>query len=317
MTSVIQTPTVNGGGTFSIGICASDDAQQLPDLLNALAEESFPPDFVLKEIVVAASGCPEPILSKVRQALKHDTRIVLISESRRSGKVRAVNAIIDRSDSDFLVLTNSDALPLSGSIAKLLKTIDSDMKIGSVSASPTFSPRGGMTGKVLELMWSAHNLSSLRLNHAHISNHNCDELMVVRTNLLSELPSDVVNDGAYIGGLIHSKGYMVNYCESAPVEIDVPDSIYDVIQQRRRILYGHAQVWMKLGTPPRTLETLLFLRSRVALGLLTSIFRVRPRMLLTLPVIAVSEGIASILSLVDRLRLPNKHVVWRRYAKNY
>ncbi len=71
-------------------------------------------------------------------------------------------------------------------------------------------------------MWSVHNECSLRLNHMNLSNHGSDEMMVVRTELLSQLPDGLVNDGAYIAGNARLRGYSVKFCNEAPVRIDVP-----------------------------------------------------------------------------------------------
>jgi cellulose synthase/poly-beta-1,6-N-acetylglucosamine synthase-like glycosyltransferase len=297
--------------TYSVGICASDSSPELARLVRAVLSEE-PRGSRLTKLILVASGCPESTLAPVRQLAEADSRLTLIVEPSRTGKVSAVNRIISASQGDFLVLTNSDATPLRGSIPALIEAIESDRRIGSISALPVFKKESGLTGEILWLVWSSHNISSLKLNHARLSNHNSDELMVVRRCLMSHLPADVVNDGAYIGGLLHKKGYMVNISESARVEIDVPEDVRGLIRQRRRIIYGHVQVWKRLGSPPRTVESLLLTRPGTALDVLRSAMRLRPKSLLVLPVAAVIEMMAFLLSVVDRLTPGSKHVVWRR-----
>ena len=46
-------------------------------------------------------------------------------------------------------------------------------------------------------MWYFHNESSMVLNHAGVSNHSSDEMMLVRSSALEHLPDGLVNDGAY------------------------------------------------------------------------------------------------------------------------
>lgn len=311
----VQSTELEAYSGFSVGICASDTASNLLGLLRTIREETFSPGLVLERIIVVASGCPERILSEVRDMSDADPRIVLLTETQRNGKIEAINEIIRRQSGEFLVLVNSDAVPAKGSIPRLLRTINADEDIGSVSALPTFRSRAGVTQKVLRLMWSAHNVSSSELNHLHLGNHNCDELMAVRSKLISELPNDVVNDGAYIGGLVYSKGYHIAFREDAKVMIDVPSRISDLIQQRRRILFGHAQVWKELGRPPRTIESLLVTRPRMAIHLLGTVISARPNLILVLPVAVITEAAAGLLSIVDRIFSPRRHVVWRRYSE--
>lgn len=299
---------------ITIGICASDAASNLPRLLRDIQRETFPAGFLLKRIVVVASGVPQAVTSEVGRMSLSDPRILLIREEQRHGKAEAINRILGHREGRLLVLVNSDALPVRGSISRLIEQIGSREDVGSVSALPTFQSRDTVTSKILELMWSAHNISSMELNDAHLSNHNCDELMAVKSDLVTELPRDVVNDGAYIGGLVYSKGYRIAFCQDAEVLIDIPDNVSDLISQRRRILFGHAQVWKELGRPPRTIESLLITRPRLAIRFLTEVLASRPGLFLITPVAAITEAVAGMLSILDDTLSPGRHSVWRRYG---
>jgi cellulose synthase/poly-beta-1,6-N-acetylglucosamine synthase-like glycosyltransferase len=301
--------------TFSIGVCASDSATNLPRLLGVIQQETFRPGFVLQRIVVVASGVPPSVISEVQRMGLSDSRILLIQEPERRGKTEAINKILSHNTGRFLILVNSDALPLRGSISRLVEEIGSREDVGSVSALPTFQSRDSTTAKILELMWSAHNISSVELNDAHLSNHNCDELMAFRSDLVGELPRGVINDGAYIGGLVYSKGYRVVFCADAKVLIDIPASVSDLVRQRRRILFGHAQVWKELGRPPRTIESLMLARPRLAIRFLTKVLTSRPGLFLVVPVAAVTEAAAGLLSIIDQTISPGRHMVWRRYGE--
>src|SRR5579875_1872519 len=138
---------------FSIGICAADSAPRLGLLLNILRHEVLPSTFTLERVIIVASGCRSEDLSIMREESKSDRRIILIDEPVRSGKADAINKIIENSLGEFLIFVNSDALPESGSISKLLNTIRTNDNDGVVSGCPTFLPSGDMTSKLLELMW--------------------------------------------------------------------------------------------------------------------------------------------------------------------
>lgn len=307
----LQTQAQSWG--FTIGICASDSATCLPSLFSFLTAEDYGKDFTLRKIVIVASGCPESVLAPVRKAVHSDSRISLITEPVRRGKAEAINRIIENSLGDYLVMLNADAFPAKSSIRKLLE-VASGPRVGAASAKPVFDEGNGLLGRALALMWSAHSLMSLRLNHAGISNHACDELIVVRRSLLSRLPTNLVNDGAYIGGLVRAQGLKVKFSPAAEVMISVPIKPMDLIRQRRRITFGHVQVWKKLGRPPRTIETMLFTDPLMSLRTIIRVLSGRPRLILGFPLVLVGESVAILMGLVDATRSTDRHTVWRRNA---
>ena len=300
--------------TFSVGVSASDSAASLPSLLSFLRDQDFGNSFAMERLVVVASACPPDILSRLTGAAEEDARIRVITEPERRGKAEAVNRIMENSVGEYLVLLNSDASPAKGAILTLLKELAADERAGCVSAQPVFGGSGGLLNRVLRIMWSTHNLASLRLNHAMLSNHTSDELFAVRRKLLAPLPPNLVNDGAYIGGRIKAGGHLVKFSEKAVVSIDVPERPADLIGQRRRIVFGHVQVWRKLGSPPRTVESLLFTRPLTAARILVASLSACPSLIPALPVAFVSEILSALLALSDQVRRSKRHAVWKRYA---
>jgi cellulose synthase/poly-beta-1,6-N-acetylglucosamine synthase-like glycosyltransferase len=299
---------------FSIGVCASDASPNLPSLVAFLLSEDYGDDF-LRRLVVVASGCDERIVARTRALADSDQRVLLIVEPERRGKAEAINRIVENSAGEYLVFVNSDALPEPGSVRKLISMAGEDNGIGCVSACPVFERGGGLFQDTLGLMWSAHNLVSLRLNHAGLSNHSSDELLLVRRAMVSKLPTKLVNDGAYLGGLATSRGYRVRFCEGAKVRIAVPSRVHELVGQRRRIIFGHIQVWKQLGSAPRTMESLLFTRPCLGIGLLVSLLSRRPKSAIALPVVATCELVSAFFAVFDWAFSSDRHFVWRRYEK--
>ncbi len=299
---------------FTIGICASDSAAQLLALLSFLGTEDYGKSFGLLKIVVVASGCPESILDPLWKLSESDPRISLIMESKRHGKAEAINRILENSSGEYLVMLNADAFPYPGSIRNLLALV-AEPNVGAVSAKPVFNEGDGLVRRSLTLMWSAHSLLSLELNHAGLSNHACDELMVVRRGLVSRLPTNVVNDGAYVGGLVRARGFLVKFSEVTKVRITVPQMATDLIRQRRRIIFGHLQVWRKLGHPPRTLESMLFMDPIVSFRTFVKVVSTRPRLLASIPLLLAGESISILMGIFDAVRSTDRHTVWRRNAE--
>jgi cellulose synthase/poly-beta-1,6-N-acetylglucosamine synthase-like glycosyltransferase len=299
---------------FSIGICAADRATNLAKLLQLIQSESYPNGMELKKIVLVASGCEPRALAHAREMARKDDRLVLVEEPARRGKSIAINQIMDLSEGQFLVLVNSDALPERGAIPKLLDTIARDHSIGMISASPIVDGRAGITSSILQLMWGVHNECLFELNQADRNNHCCDELIVGRSDALSKLPPGTINDGAFLAGNAYQAGYSIRFSEEARVKIDVPHNFYDLIRQRRRIVYGHFQIWKSVGDSPRTLESMLLSSPTLSFSILVKVLSSSPRLILTLPVALIGEVISIVLAMHDN-RLPfTKYVTWDRFG---
>lgn len=298
---------------FSIGICAADRAANLENLLKTIESETFP-GLVLKKVVLVASACDPKALAFARQLASSDKRLVLIEEPERRGKAEAINQIIDNYDGRFLVLINSDAIPQRGAISELLRIIGKDAGMGMISASPYVGEKKGLTGALSQLLWEVHNELLRKLNHGDLNNRCCDELLALRAEALHKLPPDTVNDGAYLAGMASLAGYSIRFCETAKVKIDVPQTFVDVIRQRRRIVYGHFQIWKTVGQPPKTLESMLTSDPILSLSIIIRTLARSPRLIIALPVALMGEAASVFLAIWDNLSSTRKHVKWKRFG---
>jgi cellulose synthase/poly-beta-1,6-N-acetylglucosamine synthase-like glycosyltransferase len=239
---------------------------------------------------------------------------VLIEEPLRRGKSVAINQVIQNFDGQFLVLVNSDALPERGAISRLLNEIVRDKRRGMVSGIPIVNRGAGLAGSVLQLMWRVHNEFLRELSVDDLNNRCCDELMVLREEVLHELPPDTVNDGAYLAGKAYLAGYTIGFCETAKVEIDVPRNFVDIIRQRRRIVYGHVQIWKEVGRSPKTLESMLASNPVLSLSILVRTLANNPKLMIALPVSMIGEVVSVFLAILDNLGSTRKHALWKRYG---
>ena len=286
----------------------------LDGLMRSVLAEAGWSGFLLRRLVVVASGCPPSTLAGARVLQQQDGRVLLIEEDARHGKADAVNKVITGAEGDFLVFINSDAAPEDGAVTRLLSAATLDEGVGAMSGVPITEGRRGLTPLVVDLMWNAHNEASVALNHMNLSNHSSDELVLFRASALEVLPDDIVNDGAYLAITAKRKGYTVKVCPEAGVRIQTPNRISDLVGQRRRIIFGHRQVWRRTGSTPKTVESLLILSPLLGLRLLISTLAKRPMLVLALPISAVTESMSAILSFLDEANSPRKHVIWKRFA---
>lgn len=299
---------------FSIGICATGNAEDAPLLVENLLAESPPDGLELRQLVVVASECSEDVVSRLEHIQANESRMHLVSEDARQGKADAVNKILIRAEGDLIVLVNSDAHPQPGALRSLLSVLASDPHVGAASAMPVTRPRPGLASAVVDLMWATHNECSYALNHMDLSNHACDELVAFRLEAVTKLPDGLVNDGAFMAATVRRRGYTVKFCAAAKVLIETPSRPSDLIGQRRRILFGHAQVWRRMGDPPKTMESLMIFSPLIGLRLLVRALSRRPRFLLALPAAILTEFVASSLSIWDSIRSTKRYTIWRRFT---
>jgi biofilm PGA synthesis N-glycosyltransferase PgaC len=299
--------------TFTVGVAATGHPPALKRLLETVLSE--PSGFGLRKVVLVASECTEETLRTARMIAARDKRMKLIEHEKRTGKADALNEIFRETQGDFLVYVNADASIDATSIPALLKSIEEDAGAGFISGRPKFERDGGIISDVLDVMWTSHNLLSSDPDQRSQSNHGTDELMVIRSELLPELPHGVVNDGAYIAGRIREMGFRVGYEPEAVVQIDVPKRMIDLIRQRRRILFGHIQVKRLVGKAPRTVETMMFFSPEHGARIVIRMLAIRPSRILVLPIAALGELIAVCGALWDTLVSSAANAVWKRYEQ--
>ncbi len=296
---------------FTAGICATGHSP-VAGLAASLIAEAEAHSLPLLKLVVVASECPESVLSELKELETGDGRVQILVEAKRRGKAEAVNRILMRARGEFVVMVNADASPEPGAMARLLSTIRADPCVGVVSAMPVVGAVNGVSSLLVDMIWRTHNESSRLLNHLNLSNHSSEELAVFRLSAISMLPRGLVNDGAFLASVARRRGYTVKFSDLARVRIDTPAKVSDLIAQRRRILFGHAQVWRKAGKPPKTIESLLLFTPSIGLPLFVQIVARSPRFLLILPLAFVTEVSAALLSIKDAITSTNEHAVWRR-----
>jgi cellulose synthase/poly-beta-1,6-N-acetylglucosamine synthase-like glycosyltransferase len=295
-----------------VGICAADHATGIDELVDIIESEPYPAGLTLDEIIIVASAIDPASLAFIRTSAKEREKLIIMEERTRKGKAEAINRIIQRARGEFLVLINSDARPEPGAISKLFNVIIKDSRVGVISASPMINDQGGITGAILKLIWEVHNECLATLNEGGQNNHCCDELVILRSEAICTLPDDTVNDGAFLAGVAHRAGYTVLFCEEARVSIDVPTHFNDFMGQRRRILYGHLQIFRTVGESPRTLESLMLRKPKLGLSILVRTLSRFPRLTLALPVAIVGECVSMLCAAVDNLTPSKKHVPWKR-----
>jgi len=298
--------------TVSIGICAFNEAKRISALLDSLLEQALPPDLMVTEILVVASGCTDGTDRIVEERAESELRLILIREPERRGKSSAINEILGRYRGEILVLVNADARLAPGALGALLQEFDGNEGVELACGLPSPNPSPNPILDMVEgVWWRIHNRTLQTLSDLGSGNHCCDELMAMKRGFVDSIPTDVVNDGAYFGVIGAQRGVGVRFCPAAVVMIETPSSLSGLLRQRRRIITGHRQVTSLLGRSPYTLERLMIAQPAVAVGILAAELSDRPLpTLVFLGIAGPLEILSHLLSSWDRARNPEYQPAW-------
>jgi len=117
--------------TVTIGIPAYNEEANINKLFKSIIMQKKG-DYFLKKIIIVLDACTDKTEEKVKEL--HDKRIRIIKNKNRIGQALSQNKILNESDTDILVLLNSDILLDKRFIVELIKPFKKSKKMGIVSA---------------------------------------------------------------------------------------------------------------------------------------------------------------------------------------
>jgi cellulose synthase/poly-beta-1,6-N-acetylglucosamine synthase-like glycosyltransferase len=283
--------------TVSVSVCipAYNEEDNIANLLFSLINQ-IGRNFEITQIVVVSSGSTDKTADISEDLSRKDSRICVIKQDKREGKVSAINEFLRVATSDIIVLESADTIPGKHTIEQLCLPLKNP-KIGMVGAHPIpTNNENSFMGYVSHLEWALHHRIAMR-------SPKCGELVAFR-KVFGKIPNTAV-DEAWIEYAISSRNYHILYVPQAIVYNRGPETISDLVKQRRRIACGH-----------------LDLKSRTRFDVSSSsLFTVLPAILEVLPkkktkelVFFVSafvlEAYCRLLGYFDYYTKKERHTVW-------
>lgn len=229
-----------------IGICAHNEEENIGRLLETLIED-IPREIESIYVVSSSTDRTNEIVSSYSQK---DQRVHLISEPERRGKTAAFNTLLSIADKyDIMVYMGADNLPERKAIEILLRNLVEN-KVVAITAARGIpaNEKNTFTGFCAHLHWNYLHLTSLAHPRA------TGELMALKSRLLREEPTNIINDDAYAQFITELEGYQTKYCPEAIVYLRGPTTLRDILRQRRRVYVGHRQLKFLLGRTPHTIR---------------------------------------------------------------
>ena len=224
------------------------------------------------EIVVVASGCTDNTVSEVRARSAQDDRIHLIVEQRRNGKPSAINKILHTMTGNILVLVSGDIrLPNEHFIENVLSNFTRGADVVGCRPVPANNVDTA-EAYIGRLIWELHD-QTLMAQIANGLNRQAGEVFAIRREAAEEIPSDVINDDAYLVLKAQLAGGKFVYAREIIVQNRTPDRIRDILLQRTRIIRGHRQLRDMIGTSPNVLDILIFRRPLIVADVISQELR--------------------------------------------
>lgn len=286
-----------GNAAVVIGIMAYNEESNIRELLDSiLAQDDISR---VRRIIVVASGCTDRTCEYVETYRQIDSRISLHVESKRTGKIGAINLFLSLANEPLAIVSCADIRFERDSLRKLLEPLGSPT-VGMTGAHPVpLNESKSFAGSAVQLMWDLHH---------RVSKHRpkMGELVAFR-NIFRSLSANALGDELSIEHKIRDAGYSIAYADEACISNKGPESLREFVRQRVRWIVANLQVMTDHGLYVSTMDARLLFQ---ALGEYFRAFRPRKRFVLA---VIMLEAYCRMLAYSDYFlfRQHLKHRIWR------
>lgn len=234
----------------------------------------------------------------------NDARLIKVLERKRKGKVNALNSIVPNVLGDIVFLISGDVSFDPRLIGKCADSFTGTTGVVTVRVVPSNSH--SFTERIGSLMWEMHDLQLSYLSRSGNNAHG-GEFLCVRKELLDDIP-EVINEDAFICLKASRVGLSVVYLDNENVINFVPSNLIDLLQQRRRVNFGHIEL-RKMGWDPKIMDTLMFSETPLFLRIMIAFLKERKWSIFTLFSAASIEIVANLSARMDLL-FGKDHTKW-------
>ncbi len=290
---------------FSVGICAFNEADNIGRLLKSIFDQHLGRKYVLKEVIVIASGCTDETENIVRSFAKIHPKVKLVSEKKRLGKARAVNTFIAKAASNFLILQSADTLTSNTCYRFLLDKLESPNTGLAAGKVVPLDSINDFLGFANSLKWQLHHMINVRFPERP----KVGELIAFK-KIFNRIPPETAVDEASIEPLIHLQGFSIAYEPRAIIYNSGPKTLREYLSTRRRIYAGHLVTKKKYAYEIITFSALKIMP--VFLNYITH----HPKHIPWSIIIVFLEIVARVAGHMDIVFKKRSHTVWKVAASS-
>ena len=239
--------TGNGLQDVVVGVLVHNEEATVEACLRAILDERDGPVSV-PSIVVVASGCTDGTVDIVERLARIDPRIRLIVEPTRTGKVSAINLLLQKTSAPLVVTLGGDMVFTKGSLVRLLEPF-SDATVGMAGVRPVpTNPRRGVIGNLVNILWDLHHELSLR-------SPKLGEAVAFR-RIISGFEPGTVFDEATMERIALAHSLSLRYVPEATVRNRGPETLQEYVRHRTRNIREHLAIASATGYRVSTLSAL-------------------------------------------------------------
>ncbi len=233
--------------TLSVGIPAFNEAKNIKTLIRNLLLQSKD-NYILEKIIVVSDGSIDNTVEEVNSI--KDIRIELAKNSKRMGKDYSQNLILNKSNSDVLLIVDADIVPKDNLfIQNIVQKFMEKESTGLVCVKVMPAKSIGLISKAL-----AHSqLIKLEMGEKIFGQtpvYMCNgRAMAYSKKLYKHLkfPKEIVADDAYACLSCLRLGMKVDYQSKSVLLYKVPGNMTDHIKQSTRFFFGKKQLELEFG----------------------------------------------------------------------
>jgi glycosyltransferase involved in cell wall biosynthesis len=235
-----------------IGVLVHNEESTIEKCLDAVLSEHDGTESV-GSVVVVASGCTDDTAVIVRRIASRDSRVRLVIEEQRHGKVAAINLLLSESSEPIVVTVGGDMVFTPGSLVRLLEPFhDPDVGMTGVRPIPT-NPRVGIVGNAVNILWDLHHELSMQTP-------KLGEAVAFR-RMISTFEPGTVFDEATMERIALSRGFTLRYVPDATVRNRGPETLPEYLRHRTRNIREHLAMASATGYRVSTLSAMSCFRA--------------------------------------------------------
>ncbi|MHC9531918.1 glycosyltransferase [Dellaglioa sp. L3N] len=233
---------------ISIFVPAYNESDTIAETVAGLVELTYEN----YEIILINDKSQDDTVSKMYQLKRQYTqeKIRILNLKVNGGKARALNTALKKTNSNYILVIDSDSYIQSDALEYLVKTILSDKKIGAVTGRPIVRNRTTLLGRVQTLEYT-----SIIANIKEAQSFFMNQIMTLSGVISFYRTEAVESSGGWDEAAmtedidatwkLYQQGWKIKYEPKAICWILVPKTIRGLIKQRTRWSVGGLEVLVK------------------------------------------------------------------------
>ncbi|MHB1492723.1 MAG: glycosyltransferase family 2 protein [Thermoplasmataceae archaeon] len=233
-----------------------------------------------------------------------DNRDVITYSPERQGKSASYNRALRLITNDDVFLISADVVFQPDVFDRICERVNG---VGVALTNVVPMRRDGIIRNIGSLLWIIRD-TQLRYFFTHGIPIHGGEFLYLKRKFIEKIP-EVVNDDAYQCLNAQKHGAMAAYYEDLEIRNFVPSELMELINQRRRINYGHIELGKKLENPS-SISSLFFRNTKVTLSILRMALKRNLKIIGLLPFLLVIEVLSRLSAQIDMLT-DHDQILWK------